>query len=101
MKQVILYCNFMLAAIMLSCNANKMNGVYVCDESQKTGEKTETRGATVYTTLDFTCFLESIDFKGASTVELRTNNGSIGTSYVVDEDFVRIKGSGADLIFKI
>ena len=78
-----------------------MSGVYVCDQSQKKQDTTIRRGNNVEAFLDLTCTIEALDFKGNSTVELKLKNGPIVTSYVVDKDYIRIKGSGADFLFKV
>lgn len=78
-----------------------MTGVYVCDQSQKKADSTVKHGSTVETFFDATCAIEELDFKGNTTVELKMKNGSMVTSYVVDKEYIRIKGSGADFLFKV
>lgn len=78
-----------------------MSGVYICDQSQKKAVTTINHGNTVEKFIDLTCTIEELDFKGKSTVVLKMKNGPIVTSYVVDKDYIRIKGSGADILFKV
>jgi hypothetical protein len=78
-----------------------MSGVYVCDQSQKKADSTIKHGDSVETFIDFTCIIQELDFKGNSTVELKMKNGPMATSYVVDKDYIRIKGTGADILFKV
>lgn len=101
MKQVLFYFTLSTMLIIVGCKTNNMSGVYVCDQSQKKADTTINHGNSVEAFLDLTCTIEELDFKGNSTVELKMKNGPIVTSYVVDKDYVRIKGSGADILFKV
>ena len=101
MKQVLFYSTLSIMVIIASCKTNSMSGVYVCDQSQKKADTTITHGNSVEAFMDLTCTIEELDFKGNSTVELKMKNGAIVTSYVVDKDNIRIKGSGADILFKV
>lgn len=92
---------FFLSAFIVGCNTNSMSGIYVCDQSQKKADSTIVQGGNVDAFIDLTCTIQELDFKGNSTVELRMKNGPIVTSYVVDKEHVRVKGSGADILFKI
>lgn len=67
----------------------------------KKPDTTIKHGNTVESFIDVTCIIEELDFKGNSTVELKMKNGPIVTSYLVDKDYVRVKGSGTDILFKI
>ncbi len=101
MRQVLSYFTLSILIIVIGCKTNNMSGVYVCDQSQKKADTTINHGNTVEKFLDLTCTIEELDFKGNSTVVLKMENGPIVTSYVVDKDYIRVKGSGADMLFKV
>ena len=101
MRQVLSYFTLSILVIVIGCKTNNMSGVYICDQSQKKTDTTINHGNTVEKFLDLTCTIEELDFKGNSTVVLKMENGPIVTSYVVDKDYIRVKGSGADMLFKI
>ena len=101
MRQVLSYFVFFLLVFIVSCKTNNLSGIYVCDQSQKKADSTINNGNNVEVFTDLTCIIQEIDFKGKSTVELRMKNGPFVTSYVVDNEFVRVKGSGGDILFKI
>jgi hypothetical protein len=101
MKQLLSSFMVILLIVCAGCSSNSMSGVYVCDQSQKKGDSIVRRDSIHEAYLDFTCMIESLDFKGNSTVELRTKDGPSATSYIVDKDYVRIRGTEADLLFKI
>lgn len=101
MRQVLSYFTSSILVIVIGCKTNNMSGVYICDQSQKKADTTINHGNTVEKFLDLTCTIEELDFKGNSTVVLKMENGPIVTSYVVDKDYIRVKGSGADMLFKV
>lgn len=101
MRQALFYFALSILVIVVGCKTNNMSGVYICDQSKKKGDTTINHGGNIGTFMDFTCTIEELDFKGNSTVQLKMKNGPIVTSYVVDKDYIRIKGSGADILFKI
>lgn len=101
MRQVLSYFTLSILVIVTGCKTNNMSGVYICDQSQKKTDTTINHGNTVEKFIDLTCTIEELDFKGKSTVVLKMENGPIVTSYVVDKDYIRIKGSGADILFKV
>ena len=101
MRQVLSYFTLSFLVIVIGCKTNSISGVYVCDQSQKKADTTINHGSNVEAFIDLTCTIEELDFKGNSTVQLKMKNGQIATSYVVDKDYIRIKGSGAEILFKI
>ena len=101
MRQAFSYFTLSILVIVIGCKTNNMSGVYVCDQSQKKADTTIKHGNNDEAFIDLTCTIEELDFKGNSTVELKMKNGSMVTSYVVDKDYIRIKGSGADILFKL
>jgi hypothetical protein len=78
-----------------------MNGVYICDQSQKKADTTHSHGTWNETFVDFTCTIKEIDFKRNSTVELKMQQGSFVTNYIKDKDYIRVKGTGGDILFKL
>lgn len=46
-------------------------------------------------------FYPSLEFKGKSTVVLKTIMGSFATSYERDEEFIRVKTDKSDLLFEV
>lgn len=101
MKQVLSFVTLTLFILCSGCNTNNISGVYICDQSQKKTDTTIHRENSVESFMDLTCIIQEIDFKGNSTVELKMANGPIVTSYVTDKDYIRVKGSGSDILFKI
>jgi hypothetical protein len=101
MKQVLFYFTLSIMVSIVGCKTNDMSGVYVCDQSQKKADTTINHGNSVDESMDLTCTIQALDFKGDSTVELKMKNGPIVTSYIIDKDYIRIKGSGADILFKV
>ncbi len=101
MRQLLSYFAFFLLLFVIGCKTNNMSGIYVCDQSQKKADSTINHGGNVEAFIDLTCTIQELDFKGNSTVELKMKNGPLVTSYVVDKEYVRVKGSGADILFKI
>ena len=85
----------------LGCNTNSMSGVYICDQSQKKADTSIRHENSVEVFWDATCIIEEIDFKGNSTVELKMSNGPYVTSYVTDKGYIRVKGTGSEILFKI
>lgn len=78
-----------------------MSGIYICDQSQKKKDTTIHHENTIESFTDFTCIIEELDFKGNSTVVLKISNGPFATSHVTDNDYIRVKGTGSDILFKI
>jgi hypothetical protein len=101
MKSVLFNFTLLIMVIVVGCKSNTMSGVYVCDQSQKKQDSTVYHGNSSGSFMDLTCTIEEINFKGNSTVELKMKNGQVVTSYVIDKDYVRIKGTGADFLFKL
>jgi hypothetical protein len=83
------------------CASNNITGVYVCDQSQKKPDSTIHHQYNVERFVDLTCTIQELDFKGNTTVELKLPNGPLVTSYVTDKGYIRVKGSGSDILFKI
>jgi hypothetical protein len=83
------------------CTSDNITGVYVCDQSQKKPDSTIQRQYNVEHFVDLTCTIQELDFKGNSTVELKLPNGPLVTSYVTEKGYIRVKGSGSDILFKI
>lgn len=101
MRQVVLFFAIFLLASIVGCKTNNMNGIYVCDQAQKKADTTIKYGDNVERFMDLTCIIQELDFKGNSTVELKMNNGQLVTSYIVDKEYIRIKGSDGEILFKI
>lgn len=101
MKQVFFYLTLSIVVTIVSCKTNNMSGVYLCDKSQKKADSVISNKSKVETFIDLTCLIEALDFKGNNTVQLKMKNGPIITSYVVDKHYIRIKGSGADILFTV
>ncbi|HMJ46415.1 MAG TPA: hypothetical protein VK498_03755 [Ferruginibacter sp.] len=101
---------FFVALSMIGCKPNHLEGVYACIKLPLKPGQYETHRDTVYGKnnapnivdyIDTRCLIERLDFKGNSTVVVKLANGEMPTSYVIDKDYVRIKGTGQDLLFKM
>lgn len=92
---------FFLLITATGCQSHQLRGVYVCDQSQKKGDSTVQKENGSEHFFDLTCVLESLTFKGNSTVELQLKNGPLIVSYVIDKNLIRINGNGSDLLFNI
>lgn len=94
---------FFLSILLMatSCKRTQMRGLYVCDVSQKKPETRTISKGNVHIEMDITCMIESLDFKGDSSVLITMNGSGVASSYVVDGEYIRIKGTGADLLYKI
>ena len=90
-----------ISILVLGCKSNELNGIYVCDKSLKKKDTTITHQGYNEITLDLTCMFTHFDFKGNSTVKIGTQGGDIVSSYVVDKNYVRIKGTGSDILLKV
>ena len=100
MKQII-PATIMLSLILLSCKTNSISGIYICDQSNKKADTTNHHGTYDESTIDFTCVIEEYNFKGNSTVLIKMKNGEVVSSYIIDKEFIRIKGDKSDLLLKI
>mgnify|MGYP006197819391 CR=1 FL=1 len=74
--------------------------IYATNHKKK-ADTTINHGSNIESFFDLTCTIEELDFKGGSTVELKMKNGAFVTSYIIDENYIRIKGSGAEILLKI
>ncbi|MBL7740788.1 MAG: hypothetical protein JNK14_16330 [Chitinophagaceae bacterium] len=101
MKQILSIATLLLTTLALSCKTNNLDGLYVCDLSNKKADTTIRQGGQTEVFLDYTCTISEIDFKGSSTVTMKMGNGEVASSYVIDNDYVRIKGTGSDILLKI
>ncbi len=101
MRQVLFYFVLFVLVVVVGCKSNTISGVYMCDQSQKKADTTINHGSNVERFIDLTCTIEELDFKGNSTVELKMTNGPFVTSFVVDKEYIRIKGTGADILLKV
>jgi hypothetical protein len=101
MRRILFITIVLLSLFALSCKTNHLSGVYVCDQSSKKADTTIHHGNSDEVFIDFTCTFTAFDFKGNSTVEINMANGNVASSYVVDKDYVRIKGTGSDILLKL
>jgi|SRR5436190_953056 hypothetical protein len=101
MRLVFSFAIAILFMFCLGCKTNTMTGVYICDQSQKKADTSIRHENGVERSLDLTCIIQEIDFKGNSTVELKMSNGPYVTSYITDKGYIRVKGTGSDILFKI
>ena len=101
MKQLLLIATFFITVFTSGCRTNKLRGVYTCDQSNKKPDTTIHHENYDEAFMDLTCTLKEIDFKGGSTVTIKIGESQVTSSYVIDNEYVRIKGSGSDILLKI
>ena len=90
-----------LSMLVLGCKTNGISGVYVCDKSTKNADTTILQEGHAERIMDQTCIFTQFEFVGSNTVKIGTESGEVVSSYVVDKDYVRIKGSGSDILLKV
>lgn len=100
MKAVYCYLSVLIFIALSACTNNKISGIYICDQSHKKTDTTIHHGSFDQIILDLTCAITQFNFKGNTTVEVTTQGGAVVTSYVIDKDYIRIKGSGSDILLK-
>ena len=100
MKQLLIAA-FIISTFTISCNTNTISGVYVCDQSGKKPDTTIQHESYDQIKVDLTCLIQEIDFKGKSTVSMKMKGGESVSSYVLDGNYVRIKGDGSDMLLEI
>jgi hypothetical protein len=97
--------NFLTPAIIFlilsGCISKKLSGLYVCDNSKTKKDTIVDKGDYSEITMNLDCMITQFDFIGNSTVNIGTYSGNVASSYIVDKKYVRIKGSGADILLKI
>ena len=101
MNQTLFTLAIMLSIATISCNSNSLNGIYVCDASQKKADTTIRHETYDESTMDLTCAISELNFKGNSTVLIKVAKNEVTTSYVIDKEYLRIKGDKGDMLFKI
>ena len=85
---------------ILACTNKNISGIYVCEDSNKKADTTIHHGTYDEVHINATCILSEIDFKGSTTVQLTVSGSQIASSYVIDKDYIRIKGTGSDILLK-
>lgn len=100
MKQLFFALLLVFVFSVTACTNNSIRGVYVCDNSNKKPDTTTRSMDYTEVFIDLTCTVTTFDFKGKSTVEMILPNGKVVSSYVIDEDYIRIKGTGSDILLK-
>ena len=100
MKQLF-FGTFVLSALFLSCKTNSISGIYICDQSNKKSDTTIHHETYDESTIDLTCVVEEYNFKGNSTVSIKMKNGEINSSYVIDKEYIRIKGDKSDILLEM
>ena len=94
-----LFTTFAIASTLFcACKSNHLNGVYVCDQAGKKADTVVQQLGSKELVLDMTCTITQFEFKGKNTVLV---SGVIGSSYVMDEDVIRIKGTGSEIVLTI
>jgi hypothetical protein len=101
MKYILSFFTLFFLMIVIGCRSSYISGVYVCDQSQKKADTIIHQGSRDDIYLDVTCAMEELDFKRDKTVEIKLENGSFLTSYLVNKDDIIIKGTGSDILMKI
>lgn len=85
----------------VGCRSNSLSGAYVCDQSKKKADTTIRHNTFDEIFLDFTCTVTEFYFAGNSSVVMKMPNGNVASSYIIDKNYVRIKGHGSDILLKI
>ena len=101
MRQFYVLLTLLISFFAVSCRTHALSGVYVCDQSTKKADTTIHHGSSDETFMDFTCEVTEFDFAGNSSVVMKMANGSVASSYVIDKNYVRIKGTGSDILLEI
>lgn len=100
MKAVYCYLSVLIFIALSACTTHKISGTYICDQSLKKANTTIHQGGHTEVTIDLTCAITQFNFKGNTTVEITTLGGAVVSSYVIDKDYIRIKGTGSDVLLK-
>ena len=90
-----------IALLIVGCASNNLSGVYVCDKSGKKNDTTIKNEGYNEIVMDYTCRFTQLDFKGNNTVVIGTAGGEVISSYVIAKEYVRIKGTGSDILLEI
>ena len=101
----ILIC-LLVIIIFYSCSNKHLKGIYICEkiaeDSTKTSKNNLTKLALGMLGIDDVCLYTQLEFKGTNTVVLSTVIGQdYPTSYIIDEDYIKVKTDKSDLLFKI
>ena len=92
----------LIALLTLGCSrTHSLSGGYVCDQSKKKADTTIHHSSYDETFADFTCSVKEFDFVGNNSVVMKMANATVTSSYVIDKNYVRIKGTGSDILLKI
>ena len=98
MKQILSITTLLLTMFALSCKTNSLDGIYVCDLSDKKADS-------LIHYWDTAGLVREIEFKGNSNVTMKVKIGEsaaeVVSSYIIENDYVRIKGRDADMYLKI
>lgn len=100
MKSIYFSFSIFILISLSACISGKINGIYVCDQTLKKADTTIHNGSHDEVQIDLTCAITQFDFKGNTTVEIKTQGGSVVSSYIIDKDYIRIKGTGSDILLK-
>jgi hypothetical protein len=90
-----------ISVLATGCKTNNLKGIYVCNQSAKKTDTIIHHKTYDEAFIDFTCIFTEFDFKGNNSVVIRMANGDFTSSYVIDKDYVRIKGTGSDILLKL
>ncbi|GAA4737461.1 hypothetical protein [Flavisolibacter ginsenosidimutans] len=101
MRQFYSHVTLLICLFAVGCGPNSLSGTYVCDQSKKKADTTIHHSSSDETYMDFTCTVTEFEFAGNSSVVMKMPNGNVASSYVIDKNYVRIKGSGSDILLKI
>ena len=85
----------LISIVVLDCQLNVINGIYVFDKSTKEAGTTIRHQGHDEIVVDLNCMFTKFDFKGNSTVKIGSEGGDVVSSYVIDKDYVRIKGASS------
>ena len=101
---------FICLTSILGCSDNHPNGTYRCTKQTTNGKKAsrkrkESNNNITDLALSMlgksSCLYDQLEFKGNNTVVITALGQTYSTSYVVDDDYVRIKTDKTDLLLKI
>lgn len=101
MKRLLLTSVLFITINLISCKTNSISGVYVCDQSNKKQDTTIHHDTYDESTIDLTCVISAFDFKGNSTVSIKLKGAEMFSSYVIDKEYIRIKGDKSDILLRI
>ena len=100
-KLLLLYSFLFL--IVFSCTKIHPTGVYVCEKNPNdtTSENNLSGLGLKLLGIDGNCLYNQLEFKGKNTVVISGFGESIAESYIIDENYIKIKTDKSDLLFKI